>query len=89
MLCLCRPPIVSKMRSKSVISNIQGKAGRRNSSYLSEVSLSVPNLLECDFYADKPNQKCVAYLSVQIPAGKVYLSPILDCFDEYGIKLDN
>ena len=47
-----------------------------------EISPAVPNLLARDFHADKPNEKWVTDLTeFQIPAGKVYLSPILDCFD--------
>jgi hypothetical protein len=35
-----------------------------------------------DFHADAPNEKWVTDISeFQIPAGKVYLSPMIDCFD--------
>ena len=61
---------------------IHGKKKRRYNSYLGEISPAVPNLLARDFHADKPNEKWVTDLTeFQIPAGKVYLSPILDCFD--------
>jgi len=61
---------------------IHGKKKRRYNSYFGEISPAVPNLLARDFHADKPNEKWVTDLTeFLIPAGKVYLSPILDCFD--------
>lgn len=39
-------------------------------------------LLNRDFGATAPNQKWLTDISeFQLPAGKVYLSPIVDCFD--------
>jgi transposase InsO family protein/transposase-like protein len=55
---------------------------RKYSSYVGEVSPSVPNLLQRDFHAERPNQKWLTDITeFSIPAGKVYLSPIIDCFD--------
>jgi putative transposase len=49
---------------------------------MGEISQAVPNLLERDFHSDAPNQKWVTDLcEFQIPAGKVFLLPIVDCFD--------
>ena len=49
---------------------------------MGEISPAVPNLLERDFHADKPNKKWVTDITeFGIPAGKVYFSPIIDCFD--------
>jgi putative transposase len=57
---------------------------KRYSSYKGEISPEVPNLLERDFHAKKPNQKWLSDITeFGIPAGKVYLSPIVDCFDGY------
>ncbi len=40
------------------------------------------NLIARDFHAEKPNVKWLSDLTeFHIPAGKVYLSPIIDCFD--------
>ncbi|MFP3508027.1 DDE-type integrase/transposase/recombinase, partial [Burkholderia sp. SIMBA_062] len=40
------------------------------------------NIINRDFRADAPNEKWVTDISeFQIPAGKVYLSPMIDCFD--------
>lgn len=58
------------------------KKRRKYSSYQGEISPSVSNELQRDFHADKPNEKWLTDITeFAIPAGKVYLSPILDCFD--------
>ena len=55
---------------------------RRYGSYLGEISPAPENLLNRDFTAAAPNEKWLADISeFQIPAGKVYLSPMIDCFD--------
>lgn len=55
---------------------------KKYSSYLGEISPAVDNILERDFKASKPNEKWLTDLTeFAIPAGKVYLSPIIDCFD--------
>lgn len=55
---------------------------KKYSSYLGEISPAVPNILQRDFKADKPNEKWVTDITeFSIPAGKVYLSPMVDCFD--------
>ena len=58
------------------------KRARKYSSYKGEITPAVPNLLRRDFHADKPNVKWLTDITeFSIPAGKVYLSPIIDCFD--------
>ena len=55
---------------------------RRYCSYQGEITPAVPNVLERNFHADKPNQKWLTDITeFAIPSGKVYLSPIIDCFD--------
>jgi putative transposase len=55
---------------------------RRYGSYLGEISPAPENLLNRDFLAATPNQKWLTDITeFQIPAGKVYLSPMIDCFD--------
>ena len=55
---------------------------KKYKSYLGEISPAVKNLLKRDFFADSPNKKWVTDVSeFSIPAGKIYLSPIIDCFD--------
>lgn len=61
---------------------VQTNKRRRYSSYLGEVSPAPDNLLDRNFQADLPNQKWLTDITeFQIPAGKVYLSPMVDCFD--------
>lgn len=56
---------------------------RKYSSYLGEVSPAVPNLLKRNFRADLPNQKWLTDITeFHIPAGKVYLSPLIDWIDK-------
>ena len=55
---------------------------KRYSSYKGEISPEVPNLLNRDFHADSPGQKLLTDITeFSIPAGKVYLSPLVDCYD--------
>lgn len=55
---------------------------RRYSAYQGEVSPAVENLIDRDFHAAAPNEKWLTDITeFQLPAGKVYLSPIIDCFD--------
>lgn len=64
-----------------------GRKKRRYNSYMGEISPAVPNLLERDFHADKPNKKWVTDITeFGIPAGKVYFSPIIDCFDDFVVS---
>lgn len=58
------------------------KSTAKYNSYAGEITPSVPNEIERDFSAKKPNSKCLTDITeFAIPAGKVYLSPIVDCFD--------
>lgn len=55
---------------------------RRYGSYLGEISPAPDNLINRDFRADTPNEKWLTDITeFHIPAGKVYLSPMIDCFD--------
>lgn len=55
---------------------------RRYSSYCGEIGPAPENLLARDFHADSPNQKWLTDITeFQLPIGKVYLSPVIDCFD--------
>jgi len=61
---------------------IRVRRRRKYSSYMGEISPAVPNVLNRDFRAKRPNEKWLTDLTeFHIPAGKVYLSPIVDCFD--------
>jgi len=55
---------------------------RRYRSYLGEISPAPENLINRAFQAKAPNEKWLTDITeFHIPAGKVYLSPIIDCFD--------
>jgi transposase InsO family protein/transposase-like protein len=76
--------------SEKVIRMLMGEAGlvaqptrkRKYCSYQGEISPAPENLLNRDFHADAPNKKWLTDITeFHIPAGKAYLSPIVDCFD--------
>ena len=51
-------------------------------SYAGEISPAPENIINRNFHASAPNEKWLTDISeFQIPAGKVYLSPMIDCFD--------
>jgi putative transposase len=55
---------------------------RRYSSYQGEIAPAPENLLNRELRAAAPNEKWVTDITeFQLPAGKVYLSPMIDCFD--------
>ena len=55
---------------------------KKYSSYKGEISPEVPNVLQRNFHASAPNQKWLTDLTeFALPSGKVYLSPVIDCFD--------
>jgi transposase InsO family protein len=64
--------------------NLHAARPRRRSyrSYIGEISPAPENIINRDFQAAAPNEKWLTDSSeFQIPAGKVYLSPMIDCFD--------
>lgn len=68
------------MREQGLLPRIKQK--QKYSSYKGEISSEVPNLIQRDFHAEYPNQKWLTDITeFAPPAGKVYLSPIVDCFD--------
>jgi len=61
---------------------VPNKRRRRYSSYQGEISPAPENIINRDFQASSPNEKWLTDITeFQIPAGKVYLSPMIDCFD--------
>jgi transposase InsO family protein len=60
---------------------------RKYNSYRGEISPAVNNLINRDFHADKPNEKWLTDITeFSIKAGKIYLSPIIDCLDGMPIS---
>jgi transposase InsO family protein/transposase-like protein len=76
--------------SEGVVRRLMGQAGlsiatprrRRYHSYGGEISPAPENIINRDFHAATPNEKWLTDITeFHIPAGKVYLSPMIDCFD--------
>lgn len=76
--------------SEKIVRRIMGEEGltvlrvrrRTYSSYKGEISPAVDNVVDRDFHAGAPNTKWLTDITeFQLPAGKVYLSPMIDCFD--------
>ena len=56
------------------------KSAKRYSSYKGEPDKAPANLVDRDFHAERPNTLWVTDLTeFSIPAGKAYLSPVIDC----------
>ncbi|MEW6081725.1 MAG: IS3 family transposase [Bacillota bacterium] len=73
------------MRDENLV--VVGRRKRRYSAYKGESSPAVPNIIERDFHAQAPNSKWLTDLTeFPLPAGKVYLSPIIDCFDGMAVS---
>lgn len=63
------------------------KQTRKYSSYKGEITPEVDNIINRDFHAEQPNTKWLTDITeFAIPAGKVYLSPVIDCFDGMVVK---
>ena len=68
------------MREEGLIAKRPRK--RKYSSYKGEISEAPENLVKRNFHAQVPNRLWLTDITkFSIPAGKVYLSPIIDCFD--------
>lgn len=66
-----------------IVPNVKRK---RYSSYIGEISPAVENVIQRDFHAERPNVKWLTDITeFHIPAGKVYLSSIIDCFDGLAV----
>jgi len=61
---------------------IKQRRKKKYNSYKGEITPAVENLVQRNFHADKPNQKWLTDITeFSIKAGKIYLSPMIDCFD--------
>ncbi len=70
----------SLMREESLV--VPFAKMKKYSSYVGEVTPAVPNLVKRNFHADMPNKLWLTDITeFHIPAGKIYLSPMVDCFD--------
>jgi putative transposase len=79
-LCLSEKVVQRLMKQECLI--VAAKKRRKYGSYLGEISPAPDNLINRDFHATAPNEKWLTDITeFQLPAGKVYLSPMIDCFD--------
>ena len=61
---------------------VKNRKTKKYNSYKGEISPAVPNEVQRDFHSEKPEELLLSDISeFAIPAGKVYLSPAVDCFD--------
>lgn len=68
------------MKEEGLIAKRPSK--RKYSSYKGEIGEAPESIVKRDFHADGPNRLWLTDITeFSIPAGKVYLSPIIDCFD--------
>lgn len=68
------------MKIEQLVVRIPKRA--KYNAFKGDISPEAPNLLKRDFNTDEPNTKWVTDITeFGIPAGKLYLSPMLDCFD--------
>jgi len=73
--------IVRRIMTESALV-VFGRKKRKYSSYQGEKTPGAEKLVSRDFHADAPNRKWLTDITeFPLPAGKVYLSPIIDCFD--------
>ena len=76
--------VVRRIMREDGLRVLYNKRRRGYSSYVGEVSGAPDNLVGRDFHAGAPNELWLTDITeFKIPAGKVYLSPILDCYEGY------
>lgn len=73
---------VRRLMAEEGLTVIYYKKKRRYSSYKGEISSAPENLVKRRFHADIPNKLWLTDITeFSLPKGKVYLSPVIDCFD--------
>ena len=66
----------------SLQAQIQHLRMERDVLEMATISSHVENVIKRDFHTDFPNTKWLTDITeFSLPTGKVYLSPIIDCFD--------
>ncbi len=79
-VCISEKVVRRLMKQESLVAAVPRR--RRYGSYMGEIGPAPENLIQRDFSATAPNQKWLTDISeFQLPEGKVYLSPMIDCFD--------
>lgn len=78
--------VISRLM-KELSLKVSMKMIRKYNSYKGEISPAVDNLVERNFHAKNPNELWLTDITeFHIPAGKVYLSPIIDCYDGMAVS---
>lgn len=63
---------------------VKTRKAKKYSSYKGEISEPVNNIVNRNFHAENPNEKLLTDITeFSIPAGKLYLSALVDCFDGF------
>ena len=82
VLLSCEETVISEkvvrriMAEEGLVAGVKNR--RKYNSYQGETSPSVPNVVNRDFHAEKPNEKWLTDITeFAIPGGKVFV----DCFD--------
>lgn len=67
---------------------VRHKKNKKYCSYKGELTPAPENLVKRNFHSDKPNKIWLTDITeFKLPSGKkVYLSPIIDCFDGYPVS---
>ena len=79
-ICLSEKVVRRLMKQENL--QVPTPKRRRYGSYLGEISPAPENIINRDFHASAPNKKWLTDITeFHLPAGKVYLSPIVHCFD--------
>ncbi|WP_273296830.1 IS3 family transposase [Bifidobacterium tibiigranuli] len=74
--------VVRRVMRQEGLAARSSRKPRRYSSYIGECSPAPDNLIRRDFHAEEPDQKWLTDITeIKARDGKVYLSPVLDCFD--------
>ena len=76
--------VVRRLMKEQNLTVIQRKAPKVFNSYQGEITPAVENLVNRNFHSENKNELWLTDISeFSIPAGKAYLSPIVDCFEGY------
>lgn len=79
-VCISEKVVRRLMRQEQLV--VAAVKRRRYSAYAGESGVAPENHLNRNFQAAAPNRKWLTDITeFQLPAGKVYLSPVIDCFD--------
>lgn len=74
--------VIRRIMKEDKIQVVMRSKKRKYNSYMGEISPAVANIIDRDFKSTVPNKKWLTDITeFNIPSGKVYLSPVIDCFD--------